>query len=161
MNAVNRLLTLGILAVASTASLVEMWPQLGPQSDLWRVADYLRQIDGLCNHSDQLDSQFSQLRRLAADRTQVMEALREGRLTASQAVDRFVDLDSIRSEVGLANAPHSRSLSARELARAEVLGMLRQMPKAEAVATNSEPSSQALRELEGSAPLSVKNAFLR
>jgi hypothetical protein len=161
MNAVNRLLTVGIIAAASTASLIEMWPQLGPQSDLWRVADFLRKIDGLSDQSDQLDSQNALLQRLAAARTRVMEALREGQLTATQAVDRFVDLDSMRSEAGLPDAPHSRGWSASERARAEVLSFLRQSLTTAPAASECDPLARALRELEGSAPIRVQRAFLR
>jgi hypothetical protein len=160
MNAVSRLLTLSIVAVASTASLIEMWPQLGPQSDLWRVADYLRRIDGLSDESDQLDSQNALLQRLAAARTHVMDALRGGRLTAAQAVDRFVDLDSMRTEARLVDSPQTRGLSATERARAEVLSLLRQSLKGAPVSPDGEAYARVLRELEGSAPINVHNASL-
>jgi len=148
MNAVNRLLALAAAALP-TASIAELWPQLGPQADLWKVPSYLRRIDSLFEEADAMNRQYELLSRLQCTREEVIEALLQNRLTAHQAVDRFRELDAIRSESGLANGP-KRGGSPSEIARRSVLIYVREALKAIPSSQRSAAFDQVIRELDGS-----------
>src|SRR5438876_11010193 len=92
LNALDRLLAVAVVA-ASTASILELWPQIGPQSDLWRVPAYLHGINELRKQTEEIDRRHSALQRIGATRHGVIEALRKGRLLAAQALDGFRELD--------------------------------------------------------------------
>jgi hypothetical protein len=146
MNAVNRLLALVAVAAASTASVPKLWPQLGPQADLWKVPAHLSKIHSGFDKADALDSQFVLLQRLRCAREFVIEALLQNRLTASQAVERFRELNELRTEAGLPTAA-GPGKSPSEIARREVLSHLREMLKTAPSWPGNASLNQALREL--------------
>jgi hypothetical protein len=147
MNAVNRLLAMTTVAAVSAASVAELWPQLGPQADLWKVPSYLRQISSLFDEADTMDSQYALLSHLRNARERVIEALLQNRLTASQAVDSFRELDAIRSESGLADAPERGRESPSEKARLAVLSYLGEVAKTTPSSQDNAALNQVIREL--------------
>jgi hypothetical protein len=147
MNAVNRLLAMTTVAAASTAFVAELWPQVGPQADLWKLPSYLRQIGRLFEEADTMDSQYALLSRLRNAREQVIEALLQNRLTASQAVDSFRELDAISSESGLADALERGRKSPSEKARLAVLSYLGEVAKTTPPSQDSAALNQVIREL--------------
>src|SRR5215472_16951930 len=146
MNAVNRLLALAAVAAISTASVPKLWPQLGPQADLWKVPAHLSKIHSGFDKADVMDSQFALLQRLRCARELVIEALLQNRLTASEAVERFRELNECRSESGLPTAAGPGE-SPSEIARREVLSHLREMLKTAPSSPGNAALNQALREL--------------
>jgi hypothetical protein len=125
MNTLDRLLTVTAIVAVSAATLPGLWPLLNPEADLWKAPANVRRIHRLFDEADKLENRHVLLRRMRGAREQVIEALIQGRFTASQAVDRFRELDEICSESGLPPAPERKHKSPSEVARMEVLGWLR------------------------------------
>jgi hypothetical protein len=125
MNALDRLLTVTAIVSVSAVTLPGLWPLLNPEADLWKAPANVRRIHCLFDEADELENRYVLLRRVRGAREQVIEALSQGRLTASQAVDRFRELDEICSESGLPPAPERKHKSPSEVARIELLGWLR------------------------------------
>jgi len=143
---------------ASTASIVELWPQIGPQSDLWRVPAYLHGINELRKQTEEIDRRHSALRRIGAARQAVIETLRQGRLLAAQAVDRFRELDVLRTESGLGSAPDRRHFSGKEIARLELVGWLKEVRRSDQAARGNDVLARAIQDLESLSPAAERGS---
>jgi hypothetical protein len=149
MNALDRLLTMTAIVAVSAATLPGLWPMLNPDADLWNAPANVRLIRRLADEADELENRQSLLRRMRAARERVIDALARGRMTAGQALDRFLELDELGSESGLPVAPERKHMSPSEVARMELLGWVRPALDATSSCDSRAVLERIMTELKG------------
>ena len=128
MHSVGRLF-LALAAVGTWSTLLatgQVQSLVDPESDLWKVPTLFAQIEAFQTQAEDLDRQYTLLGRISRARQEIVESLREQRLTPEAAVNRFVELAALRSASALPGPKRSSGQPIRALARFQLLGWLRQ-----------------------------------
>jgi hypothetical protein len=128
MNSIGRLfLALAALGWWTTVMATVDWQaNFGPQADLWKVPAYFAQMQPLRNQGEAFEAQVALLNRLHGARCEILAGLREQRLTAAEAVDRFSELEAQRINSGLPAPGWLKARPLHAIACTQLLGWLRQ-----------------------------------